>query len=171
MKRKFAFSFAIFFSLVLFGYDNSDETETRQLRIVESEKVWPANFDEIAFRREEAPHYSYAVRKVRNQSEFEKAWEFYQLTRKSPHIDFNTNEILFLSVEESGSCPLVLNSQDVKLTEQKITINLRAPNGNCTADTTPRTFVIEIQKENSKERTEVLILEGNTKTTVPFNEH
>ncbi|MEH7886694.1 hypothetical protein V7654_20525 [Bacillus sp. JJ1609] len=171
MKRKFALSFAIFFSLVLIGCESSDETETSQIRIVESEKVWPVNFNEIAFKREESPYYSYAVRTTSNESDFEKTWEFYQLTRKSPQINFTTKEILFLSVEESGSCPLVLNSQDLKLTEQKITINLRAPNGNCTADATPRTFVIEIQKENSKERTEVLILEGNTKTTVPFNEH
>jgi hypothetical protein len=171
MKWKFALSFALFLTLVLVGCESGERTKSNQIKIVESEKVWPLNFNEIAFKREEAPYYSYAVRTTSNERDFEKTWEFYQLTRKSPHINFNTKEILFLSVEESGSCPLVLNSQDVKRTEQKITINLRAPNGNCTADATPRTFVIEIPKENSKKIKEVIILEGGTETTVPFNEH
>lgn len=133
--------------------------------------MWPVNFNEIAFKREQSPHYSYAARMTNNESDFEKTWESYQLTSKRPPIDFNTKEILFLSVEESGSCPLVLNSQDVKLTEQKIMINLRAPNGNCTADATPRTFVIELPKEKSKEYSEVIVIESGTETTITFNEH
>lgn len=170
MKRKFALSFAIFFSSVLIGCESSDETETGQIRIVESEKVWPENFYEVAFRREEAPHYSYAVRKVSNQIGFEKTWESYKLMTKRPQIDFNTKEILFLDVEESGSCPLELNSQDVKQTDQKITINLRSPSGNCTDDATQRTFVIEIPKKNSKKIKEVIILEGGTETTISIKE-
>jgi hypothetical protein len=168
MKRLFALSLALLLTLGLIGCESSDLTESSQVRIVATEKVWPANFDEIAFKREESPHYSYAVRTASNQSDFEKTWESYQLTRKRPKIDFNKNEILFLGVEESGSCPIELNTKDVKLSEQKITINLFGPDGPCTADATPRTFVIEIPK--LKDFKELTLLETGTETTIPLKE-
>ncbi|MEH7441932.1 hypothetical protein V7201_06290 [Bacillus sp. JJ1122] len=170
MKWMFALFIAIFFSLMLIGCESNDETEARDIRIVDSEKVWPENFYEVAFRREEAPHYSYAVNKVSNQNDFEKTWKSFQLMTKRPQIDFNTKEILFLGVEESGSCPLELNSQDVKLTEQKITINLRSPDGNCTDDATQRTFVIEIPKRKSEEYSKVIVVEGGTESSISIKE-
>jgi hypothetical protein len=168
MKRLFALSLALLLTLCLIGCESSDLTESSQVRIVATEKVWPANFDEIAFKREESPHYSYAVRTASNRSNFEKTWKTYQLTRKRPKIDFNKNEILFLGVEESGSCPIELNTKDVKLSEQKITINLIGPDGPCTADATPRTFVIEIPK--LKDFKELTLLETGTETTIPLKE-
>lgn len=168
MKRLFALSFALLLTLGLIGCERNDLTESSQIRIAASEKVWPANFDEIALKREDSPYYSYAVRTTTNQSDFEKTWKSYQLTGTRPEIDFNSSEILFLGVEESGSCPIELNTKDVKLSEQKITIKLSGPDGPCTADATPRTFVIEIPK--SKELKELTILETGTETTIPLKE-
>jgi hypothetical protein len=168
MQRVFALSFALLLALILIGCESSDSNKSSQIRIVASEKVWPANFNEIAFKREESPHYSYAVRTTTNQSDFEITWDSFQLTRKKPQIDFDKNEILFLGVEESGSCPIELNTKDVKLSEQKITIKISGPDGPCTADATPRTFVIEIPK--SKELKELTILESGTETTIPLKD-
>ena len=168
MKRLFALSFALLFTLVLFGCESSDSIKSGPIRILASEKVWPSNFDEIAFKREESPHYSYAVKTANNQSDFEKTWESFQLTRKKPQINFNTNEVLFLGVEESGSCPIELSTKDCKLSEQKITLKLSGPDGPCTADATPRTLVIEIPK--SKDLKELTLLETGTETTIPIKE-
>jgi len=170
MKRLFGLSFALLLTILLIGCESSGSNKSSQIRIVASEKVWPINFYEIAFKREESPHYSYAVRTVSNQSAFEKTWESYQLTGKRPQIDFNTKKILFLGVEESGSCPLELNPKHMELTGQQVTIKLNGPDGPCTSDATPRSFVIEISKENLKEITEVILLEGQTKTTIPLKE-
>ena len=168
MKRLFALSFALLLTLVLFGCESLELTKNSQIRIVASEKVWPANFDEVAFKRDESPHYSYAVRMTTNQNDFEKTWESYQLTRERPQIDFNSKAILFLGVEESGSCPIELSTEDVKLSGQKITIKLSGPDGPCTADATPRTFVIEIP--TSKELKELTILETGTETTIALKD-
>lgn len=39
----------------------------------------PSNFSELAFVREESPHFKYVVNRVDNQKSYEEVWELYRL--------------------------------------------------------------------------------------------
>lgn len=161
MNKQFVLPFALLIVLLT-------GCEDGQSRILATEKVLPVNYDKIGFQRENTPLYTYVLEKVSEQNDFEKTWEMFQLATKRPEINFEENEILFLGVEESGSCPYKLTNKEISYQKQKLTIKLTGPDGPCTADATPRTFVIEMPKEKSKKLKEVKILQTGNETTVPL---
>src|SRR5699024_11173884 len=75
--------------------DNGDS-----IKLVASEKNVPADFDETALQREEAPHFQYLVKKAENQSDYEESWDLYELENQAPHIDFDNDDVFFFGYYE-----------------------------------------------------------------------
>ena len=164
---KMIFAFALLLALLLTGCGsgaNNDES------VIASEKTLPADFYEIAFQRETVPHFQYMVRRATDQAEFEEIWDLYGFDDKMPSVDFDGNDVFFIGVQESGSCPYELKSVERSADNSIMTIPLSKPEGDadCTSDAAPRTFVIQIDKEISKDIENVVIVESETETNVPF---
>lgn len=121
---------------------------------------------ELAFEREETLRSQYLVRMPDNQADFENFWSLYGFKKQAPELDFKEKSVFFIGVYESGSCPSEI--EKVELNADNTTITIAHPDGNCTADATPRTFVIQIDKEESKNKKNLTIVEGGTETTVPL---
>jgi hypothetical protein len=160
------------FLLFLFGCSNPKENELGDKKgnvdfeFVASEKSLPANFHEVASKREKAPHFSYLVKRAENQEEFEGIWNFYQISKTMPKVNLDENHLLFIGVEESGSCPSKLGAVNLNSHKQELTIYLSGKEGNCTADARPRTFVIQIDKEKLSNLKSMVIVESGVETTV-----
>ncbi|PGT88996.1 MULTISPECIES: hypothetical protein [Bacillaceae] len=168
--HKSLLALAVFIPLLLFGCSNEPTTESKpnDKDVVASEKTLPENFHEIAFVRETGPMFEYMVKKSVNSSEFEQTWELYGFEKKLPSINFKEKDVFFIGVHESGSCPHKIENIEVSSDNKTMTLPLSEPEGNCTSDATPRTFVIQVDKETSEKIENVVIAESGYETKVPF---
>jgi hypothetical protein len=136
--------------------------------LIASKKTLPANFNDIAFARKETPLFQYLVRKAVNTSEFEDTWKLYALGNKTSNVNLNEKDVFFIGVHESGSCPYKIRVIKLSSDNKKMIIPLSEPDGACTSDATPRTFVIQIDKEKSKDIESVVVVQSGVETSVPF---
>lgn len=93
-----------------------------QYELIASEKSLPADFHEIVFVRKEVPFFYYGVTKAESQSQYENSWGFYRLEKKRPSVSFNENNVFFIGLEESGSCPIELYDIKVNSKNEAMTI-------------------------------------------------
>ncbi len=162
--NKSLLALTLFMLLLLFGCSN----DTNDSVVIASEKTLPSNFHEIAFERETTPLFQFLVRKAVNQSEFEQTWSLYGFEDKIPNVNFDEKDVFFIGVHESGSCPYTIKNVELSSDNNTMTVLLSGPDGACTSDATPRTFVIQIDKEVSKGIENVVIVESGVETNVPF---
>ncbi|MEH7126527.1 hypothetical protein V7127_25375 [Bacillus sp. JJ1773] len=161
---------AVFLTLLfVFGCSNNVEDNQINFGLIASEKSLPTDFDEVAFKRDTTPYFQYLVIKVVNQSEFEETWNIYGFKNKTPNVDFNEKDVNFIGVQESGSCPYKMKNIELNSDNKAITVPLSQPDGNCTSDATPRTFVIEVNKEVSRDLKSVVIVQSDAVTTIPID--
>jgi hypothetical protein len=161
-KRKPLLALFVFISL-LFGCND----ETENFTMLTSEKTLPTNFEDIAFKQGTD---TLLVRKAADQAEFDATWSLYGLETEMPEVDFNENVVFFIGVYESGSCPLEIRRVELNADHTTMTIPLSMPkelSGKivaCTSNATPRTFVIQLEKELTENLDDLVIDETN----VPF---
>lgn len=165
-------SFLVLFILtvLLFGCSHKEQqsnTENKQLDfdILASEKTLPTNFYEISFKRETTPYFHYLVKKIVNQTNFDEAWNTFGFSGAGSSVDFNDKDVLFIGVEESGSCPYYIEKVEISTDNKSIIIPLSKTDSPCTDDATPRTFVIAIDKKLSIEN---VIIQNGTETLIPI---
>jgi hypothetical protein len=139
-------------------------------KIVASEKVLPADFNEASFRREVAPHYEYMATKSTDETQYRKAWSYYRFEEKQPEVNHKQNDTYFIGVHESGTCPYETGEVSLRADGQALVVMLVGTGSYCTADARPRTFVIELNKEQSRAISEVVIIESDTETIVPLSD-
>lgn len=151
-----------------FEFGGNDSFNNIDVTLIASEKKLPQNFDDVAFKRQTAPYYAYLVTKAENKNKYDRLWNDFELTSNNLSVNFSEKNVLFIGIRESSTCPYHLG--DVKMNPEgtDLILNLLGPGGVCTADATPRTFVIEVNKEASKNIKDVIIVEGGIKTTVPI---
>lgn len=161
---------AVFLSLLfILGCSNDAEENQINFGLVASEKTLPKDFHEIAFERDTTPYLQYLIKKAVKQSEFEETWNMYGFEKRTPNVDFNEKDVIFIGVQESGSCPYEIKNINLSSDKKDITVPLSKPDGACTSDATPRTFVIELNKEISKDLKDAVIVENGAETTVPID--
>jgi len=169
--KSFMFLILLLPILFLLGCRNGDnQTEGVYYDLIASEKSFPANFYELAFERKEAPHFRYLVRKVINQSEFVDTWNLFRFENKYPEVDFNKNNVFFIGVEESGSCPYKFAKIELSPDQKTMRIPLSKNDGVCTDDATPRAFAIKIDKEISDTIETVVIEQSEVETSIPIRD-
>lgn len=171
-KFKFIMPFVLLLSLLFLFSCSKEENEDEnhiKFNLIASEKTLPANFNDLAYKRDTSPSYQYLARKVVNSSEFEETWDLFEFKSKKPEVDFNEKDIIFIGVQESGSCPFEVDEIEVSTDNKTIAVQLSIPDGACTADATPRTFAVEIDKEMSSAIENIVMVEGKTETKIPMN--
>ncbi|KAB8127476.1 hypothetical protein F9U64_17675 [Gracilibacillus oryzae] len=167
---------ALFLSLFGCSHSTNDtkqsDTENEQMYegLVATEKTLPVNFYEIAFERETTPLFQYLIRKVVNQSEFEQTWDFYELENNIPNVNFTEKDVLFIGIQESGSCPYTIKEVELSSANNTMTVPISylKPQEECTTDASPRTFVIQIDKEKSKKVERLVVVQSGAETNIPL---
>jgi hypothetical protein len=160
MKKRVR-SLALFLTLsFVFGCQNNTHSNHINFDLIASEKRLPKKFNTIVFKGQ------YLVKKAVHQSEFEKIWNLYAFENKAPNINFIENDVYFIGVLESGSCPLKIKAIDQKSNNKVITVMLSKRNGACTADATPRTIVIQVDKVKSQDIENIVIVQNGAETSV-----
>ncbi|WP_059172203.1 hypothetical protein [Bacillus sp. FJAT-27445] len=160
---------------VLFAFWKNGPTNPVRLgehiNLLASGKSLPVNFDEIAFQNEDHPGNEYLVEKAVNQIGYLKMWRHFKLdTTGIPAVDFQKNAVIFIGTYESGSCPYKIEEAAIRAEGEELSIRLAAKSGVCTTDATPRTFVIEIEKDASEKLRNFVVVQGRKETSVPVLE-
>lgn len=178
--NKFWLSLIFFLCLLLVACSNQESANPKKeikqephraeadIKIVASEKNLPSNFRGIAVERKEVPNYLYLVNRVDQQTQYEEIWSMFNLEQQIPIVNFEENDIYFIGVQESGSCPYELENIKMSINEEVMNIHLSGPDGPCTLDATARTFVIEVNKESSNNLKNVVINQSDVETTIPI---
>lgn len=135
-------------------------------QLVASEKTLPINFEKYSEQSE--PRGIFAEL-VNTQHVFENSWKEFELEGTMPKVDFNTNDVLFIGMMESSSCPYIIDSLKGNLAENQLTISFVSLNDVCTADLSPRNFVIAIDKKLSSELSSFKIVTDQENTEVPIS--
>lgn len=171
MNIKTALYLLVFTLILLTGCSNSnaqnDENFTvkdENFTVIATEKSFPTNFDELSYKREESPSYEYLVQRVTSE---ESLANLIQLTDELPTVYLDKSEILLVSYYESSSCPTNIENIDYYETAN-LNITLKNSGSICTADASPRTKVILLDKELSQNVTHATINEGKTTTKIPI---
>ena len=108
---------------------------------------------EIAYQRKDTPYFQY----------------LFELENIAPELDFKKENVFFIGIHESGSCPSNLEKVELNSDTKTITIKLSISDSPCTSDATPRTFVIQLDQGKSKDIESVVIIESGTETRVPLD--
>ncbi|ALC90555.1 hypothetical protein AM500_12730 [Bacillus sp. FJAT-18017] len=136
--------------------------------LIASEKTLPDSFSELAFKRKTAPFHQYLVKNADNSSEFKDLWHLYGLETGLPEINFDEEVVLFIGVQESGSCPYTNVESGISAGKKSFNVTLVEPGGNCTADATPRTFVFKVDNDQFMKLESVSITQSGIDTRVPL---
>lgn len=173
MKKIYLYAIVFLVSACLIGCGQEEEVsnqhQTIDFDVIASEKSLPADFHEIAFERKEVPFFSYLIKKVEAQSEFENVWKLYGFENEIPNVDFDHQAIVFVGLQESGSCPNDIKNVTFDAEHGTLFVSLSVPDGNCTSDATPRTFVLQVDQEVAKQIESVQVLENEVETNVPLD--
>lgn len=143
----------------------TSEPEPELAQLAASEKTLPSNFESFSNQSEPKGIYSEVVK---SQDEYEDSWKEFQLEGTIPEVDFKKNHVLFIGMMESSSCPLIIDSLKGNTEEPELTITFEQLNDVCTADLSPRNFVLVIDKSLSSELTSFKIVTEQKDINVPI---
>ncbi len=132
-------------------------------KVIASEKTVPLDIREIGNRSEESPNITSLVYRVTNETQLEYVWSYFSMEKVDTSLEFESNDYYFVSVFESSSCPMKLKRTTVNESKKELVFYLQHDDGNCTADATPKTFVIEVDKTIAKdpEHASIVYISGN----------
>lgn len=134
--------------------------------MLKTEKSLPSDFDEKVESGGENPHSRYLVKRATSKKDYIETWNSFNLKSDLSNVDFKNKNVFFIGLYESGSCPYTLGHGKIDIEEQALNIAISGPKGNCTADASPRTFVIEADKNMSTNLTKAVIVYGKEKISL-----
>jgi len=153
MKKILVYSIFIFcFSLLGCGGNDINSNKVEEY-LITSEKSLPDNFHLIATESNDS---LYLLQKASNNKENVKLWKEFGMEKQVPNINFTEYDTYFIGIYESSSCPFEID--DIEVSAKIVYMKLSSFGGDCTADASPRNFVIKINK-NISEEIEELVLE------------
>ncbi|MCD8510083.1 MAG: hypothetical protein LRY73_09590 [Bacillus sp. (in: Bacteria)] len=131
--------------IILVGCNSFEEDKALIISsdIIKSVKTVPNNFYNESDERVK-------VKKVTNQADFNNTWSQFELKGIPNEIDWNSKASIFLAITESGSCPFRFKAVELYANKKDMIIHLdeQSKSGACTADITPRTMIIEVDKDD-----------------------
>lgn len=142
-----------------------EEKPSEIANLVASETTLPKEFESIA--RVQDPKDHVAVR-VTNQEDYESMWQNFNLEGEIPEVDFKGHDLVFIGMFESSSCPFEIQSMKTDQEAKELSINFTPLDEVCTADLSPRNFVITIPKKVSSEMDSVILNIQDDQTLVPI---
>lgn len=153
--------------LSVLGCNQKGEGEIFEPSLIVSEKSLPLSFDQMAIEHDQQ---KYVVERVKNKEDYQEMWNKFQIKEELVDIDTETKDILFIGLFESSSCPYNIKSMFANSEEHELEANLSVKDGNCTADTSPRNFVLTVDKSMSNELSTVILVHGIKRISLPIND-
>lgn len=151
MKKGCFISIILLLSVFVYGCSKGAESNQVDFDLIASEKTLPSE-----------SYFDFGESKIErssSKSEFGDTWAMYGLEDKIPDVNFDDKSVYFIGVYESGSCPYTIEKIITSKDKESLIVSFSSPDGACTADANPRTFVIQIDKKTSEEIDNVKIEE------------
>ncbi|GKV68686.1 hypothetical protein NCCP2716_11840 [Sporosarcina sp. NCCP-2716] len=127
------------------GTDKSGASEPDEtVRLVASEPTLPSDFEQMSVAQKTR---GFLAVSVNEQDAFETAWTDYGMEDGRPELDFKEEAAIFISLQESSSCPNRPESFDTTAESGELGVHFEPLPDVCTADLAPRTLVISVKKE------------------------
>ncbi|MED3550136.1 hypothetical protein [Cytobacillus praedii] len=134
--------------------------------IVASEKSLPVAFDQMS-TIDKKSNIKYIVLRVKNNEDYQEMWDTFQFKQDLKEVDLEKSDVIFLGLYESSSCPYSIKEIDTA-EKSKVNIVFSDIEGSCTADESPRSFVIAIDKTSSNNIAEVALVQDKQKIVLPI---
>ena len=157
----------IFVFLMLTSCGNKDQSGVLKPVLIESQKSLPHSFEQIAT---ESNGGQYIVERVGSIEDLKERWDKFQIESELIDIDMETNDVLFIGLYESSTCPYNIQNIDTDYNRNKLIIKLFVEDENCTADASPRNFILSIDKDKSKGLTTLVIVDGAKEISLHIND-
>lgn len=167
--KKLAIMIHLSLLIILFGCRGEEvpeevKGESFMNQLVASEQSLPADFHEIAFVHEFTP---YLVQVAKNQDDLNQLWNSYKLTGSIPEVDMASQNVFFMGLTESSSCPKELKDIFVVTDPQALILEFKPSPSVCTSDEVPRNYVFTLDKETSDSFTEITYRRNQFEIQVP----
>ncbi|MEH7236837.1 hypothetical protein [Bacillus sp. JJ1562] len=135
-------------------------------KVIASEKTAPSDIHEIGSIPNESPYITSLVLRVMNTEQLTEAWDYFSIKKKTFQGDFDKYNYYFVSIRESSSCPFKLKDVTVNDDKKEINFYFNEKGGSCNADATPRTVVVEVDKNDAirLENSSIVYHSGNRET-------
>lgn len=153
---------------LLFGCSTKDE-DAVAFHMLASEQTLPDNFEEVALERPASPNFQLLIKHAAHEAAFEENWAMYELAQPMPNVNFDEKGVLFIGMHESGSCESEIERMEFESDENRLVVPISVPDGACTTDAVPRTFVLELEQSLFEKIEAVTIVEGSAETNVPID--
>ncbi|WJY28275.1 hypothetical protein [Sporosarcina trichiuri] len=118
-----------------------------------SEQTLPPDFEQRSAAEEPE---GFLAELTEDDDSYEAAWKLYGMEGERPDIDLSGQSVLFLSLQESSSCPHVPDTME--LDGQQLAIEFEPLPDVCTADLAPRTLVFTVKKTKDEEALSSVLL-------------
>lgn len=157
--KKFNLLAFLFYIFVIFGCAPKEEAEVEHVEssIIASGQSLPEHFEELATEQK------VMVVRVKNEEDYEEVWKAFQITEELSRIDMEEKDVLFMGLFESSSCPYTISNVVAHPEKQQLEVSITSKDGDCTADHSPRNFVLALDQQTSAELS-TLILHLNAET-------
>lgn len=142
-----------------------EQQSTENASLVASDKTLPNEFESIAAVQDPK---NYVTVRVTNQQDYEAVWQQFQLEGELPKVNLKENDLLFIGMLESSSCPYEIDTMKIEDESTELTVNFSPLAEACTADLSPRNFVIAVQKEFSSKLDSILLVTQGQEIEVPI---
>lgn len=153
----------------LFGCSANVKEDAVAFHMLASEQTLPANFEEVAFEQPASPNFQLLIKHAAHEAAFEENWAMYELVQPMPNVNFDEKGVLFIGMHESGSCESEIERMEFESDENRLVVPISMPDGACTTDAVPRTFVVELEQSLFEKIEAVTIVEGASEINVPIN--
>ncbi|MBD7908290.1 hypothetical protein [Sporosarcina gallistercoris] len=111
------------------------------INLVASEKTLPSELENIAVVQDPKKP---VVARVTNQQDYEVMWHQFTLEGDIPEVNLKKNDFVFIGMFESSSCTYEIDTMKVEAETKELTVDFSPIAEACTADLSPRNFVIAI---------------------------
>ena len=149
----------------LFGCSANVNEDAVAFHMLASEQTLPANFGELALE----PNFQLIIKHAAHEAAFEENWTMYELVQPMPNVNFDEKGVLFIGMHESGSCESEIERMEFESDANRLVVPISVPDGACTTDAVPRTFVVELEQSLFEKIEAVTIVEGASETNVPID--
>lgn len=89
------------------------------------------------------------VHEAQNQAELEEQWDYFNLEKDLPAMDWEDSTVLFLGTYEARECPVVIEDVEVKDKDESLRFKYKKYE-ECNAEGAPKTIALKIEKSIMK---------------------
>ncbi|GEM_PF-4193031 len=148
------------------GTDKSRSSEKDEtVRLAASEPTLPPDFEQMSDAQNTR---GFLAVSVSEQDAFKTAWNDYGMEAERPELDLKEEAAIFISLQESGSCPNKPESFDTPAESGELGIHFAPLPDVCTADLAPRTLVFAVKQEIARDLKAVRLYLQQQEVSVPL---